>query len=127
MHFTKSIILLAAALTPAFAAEAVSSPAAVTQTLTLVPSGWTPPTSTPTPTPTSTATPTSTPLRSTSTPLSSSASFSRTPIASTPLVQSPETTGAAPAATSSVPASGASSRQIPGVMAIVAVAGMLVV
>ncbi|OQE29351.1 hypothetical protein PENSTE_c002G04948 [Penicillium steckii] len=123
MHFTKSILLLAATLSPTFAAEALSSPAAVTQTLTLVPSGWTPPTSTPT----STATPTSTPVRSTSTPLSSSASFSRTPIASTPLVKAPETTGAAPASTSAVPASGASARQIPGVMAVVAVAGMLVV
>lgn len=144
MHFTKAFVLLATALAPvAFAAQAASSPA-VTQTVTLVPSGYTPPpSSTPTPTPTSTATPTptstmtpsstSTPVY-TSTPCSSSISFSRVYSSSTPLIKptsvpQPSTPAVSAPASTSVPTSGAAQRQLPGVMAAgaMAVAGFLLV
>ncbi|KAJ5464647.1 uncharacterized protein N7458_000333 [Penicillium daleae] len=136
MQFTKTLLLLASALAPmAFAAEQAASVPGVTSTITLVPSGYTSPSSTPTPTPTSTPTPTNTPTP-TSTPVSSSSSFSR--VTSTPLIPSTstfvetntQTAAPAPASTStSAHSNGASMRQVSGAMAagVVAVAGLLMV
>lgn len=127
MHFTKTLALFLAPV--ALAAEAATSatPSVVHKTLTLVPSGYTPP---------PTSTPTSTPHSST--PYHSS-SVSRT-LVSTPLPKvtsaaapvehnaGTSPTAAASASTSAPPTNGAS-RQIPGAVAAgaLAVAGLLMV
>jgi hypothetical protein len=122
MHFTKALLFLSALAPVAFAAQAAEADC-VTKTITLVPSGYTPPPSS-TPTPTSTMTPISTPF-------SATPSLSRIASSSTPLVKptGPVSGTEAPAATSSIPASGAASLHLPGAMAAgaAAIAGLFMI
>lgn len=130
----KTLLLLAFAPI-ALSAVAPEADTASTKTLTLVPSGYTPPVSTQTPTPTSisTVTPTSTPTptstwtpKSSSTP--SSASLSKIASTSTPLIKATAVESET-AASTSPPANGAATHQLPGAVAagVVAIAGLLMI
>ncbi|EKV11348.1 hypothetical protein Pdw03_7735 [Penicillium digitatum] len=135
MQFTKALLFLSALAPVAFAAESTTADC-VTQTITLVPSGYTPPpSSTSTPTSTSTATEISsstwTPVV-TSTPSSSSTpSMSRIASSSTRLIKASSTpAGGSAWATPSAPAvAGAASIHLPAFMAagVAAIAGLLVI
>ncbi|KAJ5757064.1 uncharacterized protein N7511_007246 [Penicillium nucicola] len=105
MHFTKALVFLSA-IAPAFAAQAASAPAS-TQTLTLVPSGYTPP----------------------PTVISSAASLTRIPSSSTPLVKATSVSSGIESSVTPTPTpfSGAASLQLSGAIAAgaAAVAGLL--
>ncbi|KAJ5457147.1 hypothetical protein N7530_012421 [Penicillium desertorum] len=124
MQFTKALFFLSALAPVAFAAEAGTADC-VTKTLTLVPSGYTPPpSSTPTPTPTSTSTETPS---STWTPVITSTPSSTPP---PPLIKASSVPAGEASATPSAPATaGAASIHLPGFMAAgaAAIAGLLMV
>ncbi|KAJ5189803.1 hypothetical protein N7491_008153 [Penicillium cf. griseofulvum] len=130
MQFTKALLFLSALAPVAFATEAASAEC-ITKTITLVPSGYTPPSSTPTPistteTPSSTWTPVIT-----STPSSSATpSVSHIASSSTRLIKSTSThAGETASPTPSLPATNAASVHLPGFMAAgaAAIAGLLMI
>ncbi|KAJ5496345.1 hypothetical protein N7463_008332 [Penicillium fimorum] len=129
MQFTKALLFVSALAPVAFATEAASAEC-ITKTLTLVPSGYTPLSSTTpistTETPSSTWTPviTSTPSPSATPSVSHIASSSTRLIKSTSALA-----GETGSATPPVPATaGAASVHLPGFMAgAVAIAGLLVI
>ncbi|KXG51911.1 uncharacterized protein PGRI_093040 [Penicillium griseofulvum] len=129
MQFTKTLLFLSALAPVAFATEAASAEC-ITKTITLVPSGYTPPSSTSTPiSTTETSTSTWTPVI-TSTP-SSSATPSASHIASssTRLIKSTTHAGETASATPSLPPTNAASVHLPGFMAAgaAAIAGLLMI